>query len=385
MRVRVLTKILLALFFLFQPMVVYLTSYEVGDCDDKAVHYYSSVYFVASEEKKKEFNNTIWGYVDSRRGEKNWERTDFRLKAASNYPLANSLIFLFTNDSWHFADSVKAGLFVVTFLSLIALVVVSSVTLFGYWQGVLLANLVAFSPLMFGSITSLVPSSIHPFITYVPRGSLALLVVVPIISISSGKKWLFIISLGLMFLWHSVMALALTVMLLLAVLISIRSFGKPDNIRFYKNFLNVSLTFMLILIFVTLALSNVVIKDALVRVTGIPAMMFYSKRLHGPIFVVLITVFLVFLRLFVAKRHVKLIELKRILSIRIRKKTVILAVLLIITLIHLPKYVEVVSGRAVFFTPDCRETEELRLPDDMSRLSMSDEPSFFLSVARLLR
>ena len=50
--------VLLGIFFALQPLIIYLTAYDPGDCDDKAVHYYAAAYFQASTKDKEFINNT---------------------------------------------------------------------------------------------------------------------------------------------------------------------------------------------------------------------------------------------------------------------------------------------------------------------------------------
>jgi len=51
---KVVSKIAIFIFLFLQPIFVYIQSYNPKDCDDKAVHYYSSAFFHSPHSKKQD-------------------------------------------------------------------------------------------------------------------------------------------------------------------------------------------------------------------------------------------------------------------------------------------------------------------------------------------
>jgi hypothetical protein len=212
-------EVFLGLVFLLQPLVIYLTAYDPGDCDDKAVHYYSAAYASASEKTRNDFFKTINPFISSNSKNPSWQRTEFRLNSANNYPLANLFISNFQSDKEHFTKAVNMGLFLVTLTAIIVVLLIGSKTQFGFWQTTLVLNLVAFYTFKIHFLVEQVPRNMHPFIAYVPRGAGALMVI-PIVLAFASKKWLLLaISIFLTFFWHIGLGLISAALAICAVLV----------------------------------------------------------------------------------------------------------------------------------------------------------------------
>lgn len=200
---KILVAFSFATFFLLQPMVVYLTSYDPGDCDDKAVHYFSAAYFMASSDKRQRLESILNSIKKEAQIESFGERTDFRLRSVNNYALANLTIATFHRIKPEFNNSVKYGLATVTLIALVVAVLLSSKTPFGYWQSVFVVNLIAFYSIKINFIVSQIPRNMHPFISYVPRGGGALLVLPIVLAFAAKKPLLMLVSLIFIFLIHT--------------------------------------------------------------------------------------------------------------------------------------------------------------------------------------
>lgn len=380
-----LIKIILGAFFLFQPMIAYLSSYVPGDCDDKAVHYFSAAYWSAGSESKEKFHNLLGQYLASRKDEAGRERNIFRIESVWNYPLANRAISYFSGDNIFFADSVKNGLFAVSLLSVIVLVLISSATKFGFWQAVLVVNLAAFYSLKINFLVPEVPRNMHPFITYVPRGGLAVLSMASLLAYSDRKKLLLLLSLGLMFLWHSGMALMIAGLALLAIIISklLTHFTGLLGSYYQRLFVTGAILLVLIRIFSILVdlLKSSISRDTFSK---FPFILEIPQRLSGAAYVVLVVLLLSGLRIFVESGRGKLFELKGILS-KIKAETIIMGVLFFLTLNHLSSYLWVLRKQTGFFMPQCTEFTAVKLPENVDKLDLSNEPEFFLSLAKYLQ
>ena len=220
-----------AVFFLLQPMVVYLSSYDPGDCDDKAVHYFSAAYSSASPNKRLELENILRSSKEEAKIESFGERTEFRLKSANNYSLANLAITAFHRIKPNFNDSVRFGLAAVMLIALLFTILVSSETPFGFWQSVLVVNLVAFYSIKLNFIVSQIPRNMHPFIAYVPRGGGALLALPIVLAFAAKKPFLLLLSLIFIFLIHAGLGVIVFLLIIMSyvVLLVIQKYKLAQN------------------------------------------------------------------------------------------------------------------------------------------------------------
>lgn len=382
---KIIIKIILGAFFLFQPMIVYLSSYVPGDCDDKAVHYFSAAYWLSKPENKEKLNDMLGQYWELHEDENGRARNVFRINSTWSYPLANMAISYFSGDNIFFADSVKNGLLTVSLLSIIVLAFISSATKFGFWQAVLAINLIAFYSLKVHFLVPEIPRNMHPFITYVPRGGLALLSMAPLLAYSDRKKLLLAFSLGLMFLWHLGMALMIVGLILLAIIITklLTHFMRLFDSYYQRLFTTGAVLLILIRIFsVLIDFSKANVNRDIF--SKFPFILEIPPRLSGVAYVILIVLLLSGLRIFVESGRGKLFELKGILD-GVKSEVVIIGVLIFLTLNHLPNYLWVLKKQTGFFMPQCTEFKVIKLPENVSKLDLSNEPEFFLSLSKYLQ
>src|SRR6185436_7846018 len=104
-------RVVFAFFFALQPLVVYVAAYHSRDCDDKAVHFFSAMYWQAPAERRAALGTALEPFVRAHEHDAAWWRTAFRLRQTATYPLANVAIALFHRPERHFTESVRDGLF----------------------------------------------------------------------------------------------------------------------------------------------------------------------------------------------------------------------------------------------------------------------------------
>lgn len=391
MKINSLIKIFLAILFLLQPMVIYLTSYVPGDCDDKSVHYFAAAFQQASTKRQKEFKSVIGPFMENSRGDPGWERTDFRLSSTASYPLANVAIGLFMSSQRHFSDSVKWGLFVMTLLSLLVFVSVGSGTRFGFWQTVLVANLIAFYSLKVHFLVPLVPGNMHPFITYVPRGATSLLILAPVLAFAARKWWFFAFGVLLTILSHVGMGGVLSGLLIVSLIIYwlttyldlFRKFRINVQGDFYSRLFWQSLMLFVVIRLVAILTGILWISNWLGRLTGLTVVAELPKRLSGSAYSLLVLLVVVGVRLFIRFCKNRLVEFKPVAK-NVEVSMVVVAALVFLALNHLSAYRWVATRSSGFFMQQCRDVQVVNLPNNVASLSFSNEPEFFLSLAQYL-
>lgn len=423
-RLTTLLKIFLGVIFFLQPLVVYLTAYDPGDCDDKAVHYYSAAIASTSQKSRNEFFKTIKPFIDANSNSPAWQRTEFRLHAANNYPLANLLIAHFQNSKDHFTKAVNRGLLATTLVALIVIVAISTKTQFGFWQTTLVLNLIAFYSFKIHFLVEQVPRNMHPFIAYVPRGAGALMVI-PIVLAFASKKWyLVILSLFLTFFWHvglgfillglgiGAMVVYLLVtkyklyksnlifvpllagvvgglnstvaMLMLGLVFYIFKNRVGINLKdfYHRAFLFGSILFLIVSL--TIIYTSVPqISLQLGVVTGDPVFQELPIRLSGIAYTLLVLLTVIGVRIFGAYIF------KRYLSFKKRPayfsaSFFCILIMAFLFLNHLPEYSWVARGASGFFLPTCGEVTAYKIPENLNRVTLGIEPDMFVSFGNYI-
>lgn len=405
-----------------QPLVIYLTAYDPGDCDDKAVHYYSAAYFSAPQERK---NLVASLYKNqSQEADGNFpERTVFRLESAYYYPLADILINAFSIDNAHFADAVKYGLLAVTIVAIAAVVAISSKTPLGFWQSVLVINLIAFYSIKLHFIVEQVPRNMHPFITYVPRGAAALMIIPAILTFAARKPALFILSLATIFLFHVGSAMLIIPIVLVSAVIFliferlkltksryfyllfptgiiggvdtfvstvaigfgiwlVDTFKASKSLEFYKKAFYFGSLTLFVSTFTSAVASQPRVTGFITAATGSATFSEIPQRLTGVQYSILVLLVVLFARLMIDYLQIDYFKSKK--RIKIKVSVVVISVLIILSLNHLSEYLWVVKRVSGFFLPSCTAAQSLSLPRDMNKLKLLDEPSFFVTLGNYL-
>ena len=202
-----------------QPLVVYLERFPEDDCDDQAVHFYAAMRSGATVEARAAFDNGIRPFVAANEKSSNWMRTEFRLGASWVYPLANVVIRFFNKPGRSYVDTVRFGLLTVTALGLALILVTGATSPFGLFETAFVLNLLAFRWIALAPLHGEVPGNYSPFVTYVPRGLAAALVIAAIVALAARRTLLFLVSTFLPILWHVVLgAIEMPILLLGAIL-----------------------------------------------------------------------------------------------------------------------------------------------------------------------
>lgn len=419
-----LLKALLAAIFLLQPLVVYLTAYDPGDCDDKAVHYYSAAFSIASEKNRNDFFKTISPFTGSNSKSPSWQRTEFRLQSANNYPLANLFISLFQSDKEHFTKAVNMGLFLVTLTAIIVVLLIGSKTQFGFWQATLVLNLIAFYSVKIHFLVEQVPRNMHPFIAYVPRGAGALMVI-PLVLAFASRKWLLVvISLFLTFFWHIGLGLissALAICAIFTYLLVTKYKLYKSNLIFmpllagvvggmnsvvtmlvlglvfyiFKNRVGINLKdfyhraflfgfFLFLIITLTITYTSIPKVSLLLgSVGGDPVFQELPIRLAGIAYTLLVLLTVLGIRIFGVYFFEKYLSFKK-KPTYVSTSFLCILIMSFLFLNHLPEYSWVARGASGFFLPTCREVTVYKIPDDLKNITLANEPNIFVSFGNYI-
>lgn len=414
---------ILAAFFALQPFVIYLTAYDPGDCDDKAVHYYSAAYLTADNKSRNFVKGIYQSASEASPGGIYSQRTEFRINSAYYYPIADLSISFFNSKTTIYTDAVKYGLLATTIIALVLVIIISAKTGFGFWQAALVLNLIAFYSVKLHFIVEQMPRNMHPFITFVPRGAAALLIIPAVLSFAAKKPALFLISLGSIFLFHVGSASLMIPLVLLSILLFItieklnllnskyfylvfllaiiggkntfiasisigaliylvNRFKKYDSSNFYQRAFYFS-AITLFTSFVVSAISSLPrISQLLVNSSGLQVLAEIGQRLTGVQYSALVLMAVILTRLaidyvfknyFVSKKNLK-----------VSQRMIIIVILFVLTLNHLSEYSWISRRVSGFFLPSCTGTQILSLPNDIGKLRTLDEPSFFVTLGKYL-
>lgn len=164
------------------PISLYVFAYSNGDCDDKAVHYYSAGYVFCSDETKASLHEALDEKVAAM-DEYSLNRYNFRLwESPTTYPLTNLFIKVTTYMSdLHYAHTVAISLFLTTLVGYAFIIYGSYKAGMSFLKQGLLYTVLIFLGLSIG------PDGMVAFLTYVPRAIAALFIVPVLLFLSQGK------------------------------------------------------------------------------------------------------------------------------------------------------------------------------------------------------
>lgn len=402
-----------------QPLVVYLERFPDDDCDDQAVHFYAAMRSAATVEARAAFDNGIRPFVAANEKSSNWMRTEFRLGASWVYPLANVVIRFFNKPGRSYVDTVRFGLLTVTALGLAVILVTGATSPFGLFETAFVLNLLAFRWIALAPLHGEVPGNYSPFVTYVPRGLAAALVIAAIVALAARRTLLFSVSTFLPILWHVVLgAIEMPILLLGAILswcawrfsmlgpvflVSLLTVAASGGVQvalvavpfagfFYFYCIKVSPDFSVdpyerafLLTLLTLLSARCVSllgsRPSLLRyveyLTSIPHGEQLAERLSAVEYTLFVLLVYVSARLLV-RYFVRGSEDTQ------RVHVGMCAVMIALSLAHLNDYIHVVRAKTSFFTYRCVMAQTIQLPEGMADLSLENEPSLFLSFGRYI-
>jgi hypothetical protein len=403
-----------------QPLVVYLEKFKKDECDDKAVHFYAAMRSGATAEARAAFDNGIRPFVAANEKTSDWMRTEFRLRTWWMYPLANVAIRFFNKLGRSYPDSVRFGLLTVTALGLAVILVIGATSPFGLFETAFVLNLLAFRWIALAPLHGIEDSEDYfPFVTYVPRGLAAALVIGVIVALAARRTMLFVILAMLPILWHVVLgAIEIPILLLGAflswcawrfnmlgpvLLISLLTVAASGGVNvalvaapfagffyFYciKGSSDFSVdpydrAFLLTLLSllsarcVSLLGSRPSLISYVDRLTSIPYGEQLAERLAAVEYSLFVLLVYVSARLLVR-------YLGRGSEDTQRVHVGMSAVLIALSMAHLNYYSHVVRAKTSFFTQRCVMAQIIQLPEGMADLSLEDEPSLFLSFGRYI-
>ena len=423
MKYSALIKVPLAIVFILQPLVVYVAKYTPGDCDDKAVHFYSAMYFSAPARDRAAFETMTRPFVQAFEQDLAWPRTAFRLHAAGIYPLPNVAISFFHHRDTAYTESVKWGLFTATLLAVLTVALIGGTTPFGLWQTLLVLSLIAFDLIPASLVIGHVPGNMHPFRWYAPRGAGAVIVIAAILTLATGRRRLSVISLLLVFIWHAGLGLLVAGVVLPGtalhwVVTRYRLLHAPPFyglfglglllgpgallhtsivgglVYFYSrhvrdkevDFHHRAFLLSLLVLFTAIVGSAIAAMPAagqlLQSAVGLAVASQVPARLSG------VEYSLVVLSVVLAGRFVldEIIRFARSKNHVVSAQPIFWVVLILITigLTHRTVYARVIRRDTAFFRVTCQRARILPLPDDLSHLSLDDEPTLFLSFGHYL-
>jgi hypothetical protein len=372
----------LALLFLLQPIVVYVAEFPPDECDDKAVHFFSAMYFAASATSRATVEQMTRPVVLASDDEDRQQRANFRLGSTAAYPLTNMAITLVHGrDTWY-TESVKWSRLGVTLLAVVTVALIAGATPFGLWYTILVLNLIAFDVIPAFGIGP-VPDNAHPFITSAPRGSGSLLVIAIVLALAARKRGLFCLSLALVFLWHVGQGL-LVVSVVLPGAVGFWLVTRRHDLDFTGRALVLTLLVLSASMIVSTVAAAPAVGRLLEEVAGSPVGRQVPQRLAGVEYSLLVLGVVVGVMLAVDRLATRFAWLqKQRPGVRIGAALFILGV---IGGLHARMYSEVLVRRSTgfFSQPLCERTPLIPLPEQAARLSLGDEPALFLSLGTYL-
>lgn len=380
-------KLPLALAILAVPVVMYMATYPAGDCDDKAVHFFSAMYNQASRIEQQAFHQTIQPFIGTNISHPRWERTAFRLQLPGTYPLADIAIAAAHTGNRDYSEDVKWGLFATT---VVAVIVVSLLGLripLGLWITSVTLSLIALYGGVLARLDTLFPYNVYPFLdyppffSYVPRGAGALLAIPTVLGIAARKPWVAVAGVMGMFFWHT--GLGLLHGLLVAgtlVLFWLLSHHKKLAVL-QSNLLLRAIVFGFLLLGASLAASALALlpftRHLVTKVSGDIVATQLSERLVGVQWTLFVFVIVLggFLLVYAASQRLALG--KKLIPLAVAGVGILLA----LGVWRAPALAKAIRGEGGFFQAYCREVRVLLLPEQLSELSLSDEPTMFVSFA----
>ena len=419
-----LVKLALGVLFLLQPLVIYLTAYDPGDCDDKAVHYYSAAFATASEKGRIDFFKTIKPFIVANSENPSWQRTDFRMHSANNYPLTNFLISQFQKDSEHFTKAVNTGLLVTTLLAILVVVLIGTRTQFGFWQTTLVLNLIAFYTVKIHFLVDQMPRNMHPFIAYVPRGAGALMVIPIVLAFASRRWFLLAISLCLTFFWHiglGLISASLAILAIVAYILVTKYKLHKNNLIFipllagvvggvnstvamvvlglvlyvFKNKVGINLKdfyhraflfgyCLFLIVTLTIIYTSVPQVSLLLgSITGDPVFQELPIRLAGIAYTLLVLLTVIGIRIFGVYFFGKYMSFKK-RPVYISTWFICILIMSFLFLNHLPEYSWIARGASGFFLTTCREVTVYKIPNELNHVSLGAESDMFVSFGKYI-
>ena len=233
---RTLLALLLALAFI-HPIVIYLQSYLLGDCDDKAVHYFASAFLAANDHARQSVIEAMPAWMDRLSTPHDRLRLAGRIAYAKNYVAADTLIRAFRAwmlpgrtpgaESGWYELPVKRALLTMLVAAMIWLMILSLKLPNGPWFVLIVLCLVASDVIQLKPVVPMPAGGMHPLTSYVPRGSACLMVLAMLLAFATRRPWLVAVSGTLLVLWHA--GFGILVLPVLAIVFLIAQAPQPSR------------------------------------------------------------------------------------------------------------------------------------------------------------
>lgn len=201
-------------------VVVWLSSYVAGDCDDKAVHYYSSSYVLAAAPARAVVRETLPAWLEKLPDGYKKLRLSSRLLGAWNYPAADVAIGVaraMAGDG-RFNRAVKLAMLFLFCAALIWLVAVAGALERGRLLVAAVLLIGAMGVVAIPPWLNLPRLNMNPFMVYVPRGSACFLVLAVLLASAAQRRWLVAVGAVLVAAWHTAFALLVLPMVAVGML-----------------------------------------------------------------------------------------------------------------------------------------------------------------------
>lgn len=254
----ILLRLILLIYLLSQPLLVFMIRYNAGDSDDKAVHYYSSAYVGASAESRTAVRAALPAWLTQEESLHRKQRVYGRVVGAHNYTALNGImrwvrhiaVRSFSDAS---PDQILSFTYRVSCWLLLFCVLLYSVGVGWRCSGsafplLITLTLSAFGFLGVNGLAQEPTHHYHSFVTSSPRGAGAVIILALLFSFVSKRKILFVLSAVILGLCHAGLSMSLFPVLIVVLLLSERStLFKERSIRnlgsklFYPLFLVVLL------------------------------------------------------------------------------------------------------------------------------------------------
>jgi len=226
---RTVTTALFVIIFC-QPILVYLHRFNVRDCDDKAVHYYSAAYTAATSQKRDIVRNALPEWLGKEESLYRKQRVAGRVIGAGNYMalnvtlrVARSLYKAFVpeaNPALVLSMTFKLSCLVLLMLVALYASVVSRVCLGSPFPLLLALALISWGTFDVPSIAPAPVHHYHSFVTSSPRGSAALLLLVLMIAYAADRPVIFSVTTILLLLFHAGLAMGVLPVVSMALLLA---------------------------------------------------------------------------------------------------------------------------------------------------------------------
>ena len=201
-------------------VIVWFGYYPAGDCDDKAVHYYSAAYVFAPEVAREVVRDALPGWLDRLPLEAKKLRLQNRILSAWNYPAADVAIGVARAmaGGGAFTRAVKLGTAALFCAALAWLIVSAGVLDRGRLVVALVLLAGASGAVIAPPLVTMPRINMSPFTIYVPRGSACFLVLSMLLAVAARRPWLACAGALLVALWHTAFALIVLPMAAVGVL-----------------------------------------------------------------------------------------------------------------------------------------------------------------------